>query len=507
MSLLEVKDLFVSFGDKVLLKNGNFDLYKGEHVGLVGDNGVGKSTLMKILLNKILPDTGSIVWQNNIKIGYIDQHLKSEGDITVYEYLKSAFSYEFDLELELNKLYEKLAEDYDESLMKKIGNIQDELERNDFYSIQSKIDKTIIGLGIDSFGVDTFLTNLSGGQQSKVILARLLLENSNVLLLDEPTNFLDYKHILWLIDYLKAFEGTFVVISHDLEFLNEISNCILDIEFLNIRKYHANYKQFLNLKAEYKANYLKDYSKQQDYIQKTEAFIRKNKAGVNSKIARGRQKQLDRVERLDKPGTKVNPTFYFKTNVYKAELEVKSLGVGYDSPLFPSLNMKVRNGEKIAISGFNGVGKSTLLKTIIGELDPISGHISHSKDVTIGYYEQELNWDNEDLNALEIVSEHYPNLKLEVIRRELSTCGISAENLTQPVSKLSGGEQSKVKLCILILRKANVLILDEPTNHLDKDTKDHLKKAIEHFDGTVILVSHEKNFYNSFVDRVYEIKA
>lgn len=505
MSLLEVKDISVSFGDKNLFNNGNFDIYKGEHVGLVGENGAGKSTLMKILLNEELPDDGEVIWQKNTKIGYIDQFLKSEGAITVYEYLQSAFKEDFELEKKLNKLYEEMGENYSDALMNKVSQLQDLLEINGFYNIESKIDKVVLGLGISAFGTDTPLNKLSGGQQSKIILARLLLENSDVLLLDEPTNFLDYDHVVWLTEYLKNFDGTFLVISHDVDFLDAITTSILDIEFAMIKKYHGNYNKFLRLKKEYKEGYLKSYEAQQEHIKKTEAYIRKNKAGVNSKMARGRQKQLNRLERIDKPGSSRKPDIVFANPSPIGHLKLHNLSVGYNKALLPDFNLSIEAGDKVVITGFNGIGKSTLLKTIVKEINPISGHIKYSKDINIGYYEQDLKWENENLTALEIVCNQFYKLKPEQIRKHLNKCGIESKDLTQPIHTLSGGEQSKVKLCILILKNPNMIILDEPTNHLDKETKDNLKEALIKYEGTVILVSHEKSFYEDWVDKVYKI--
>ena len=505
MSLLEVKNLSMEYGDKLLFSEGNFELYKGEHMGLVGENGSGKSTLLKILLDKELPDNGSVIWQKNIKIGYIDQYLKAEGNLTVYEYLKTAFKEAYELEKELNSLYEDLAIEYNEYYMEKIGVLQEELEHRDFYSLENKIDKVITGLGINSFGEHTYLDNLSGGQQSKVILARLLLEEADVLLLDEPTNFLDYGHVVWLMDYLKNFKGAFMVISHNIEFLNDITTCILDIEFCKMKKYYGNYDKFLRLKEEYKESYIREYGKQQEYIKKTEEYIRRNKAGVNSKMARGRQKQLDRVVKLDTPSENRKPIIDFKTNYSAGRIKLKELEVGYTHALLPKLNLNIENDEKVVISGFNGIGKSTLLKTIMGEIDKISGEVICSKDIKIGYYEQELNWEDENQNAMEIVRSFYPRLKTEEIRRNLNKCGIESKDLDQAIGTLSGGEQSKVKLCIMTLRESNVLILDEPTNHLDKVTKEVLKEALINFEGSVILVSHEKDFYDGWVDKVYKI--
>ena len=495
----------MSFGDKILFKNGNFDLYHGEHMGLVGENGTGKSTLMKILLDKILADTGSVQWEKNIQIGYIDQYLKSEGNITVYEYLKKAFTEDFKLERKLNKLYEDLSKNYKESTLTKIGVLQDQLDNRDFYKLETKVDKIARGLGINAFGLDSYLDNLSGGQQSKVILARLLLEKSEVLLLDEPTNFLDQEHISWLISYLKDFKGAFIVISHNIDFLNQISDCILDIEFSHIKKYYGDYKKFLELKKEYRENYIREYKSQQSHIKKTEDYIRKNKAGVNSKMARGRQKQLDRVQRIERPKTSKKLQFEFDTTGKTSSIDLIDLKVGYEKPLFPKLNLKVGQKEKVAISGFNGVGKSTLLKTIINEIRPLGGNVILAKDSSIGYYEQDLKFKDYGQNALEILKDEYPKIKTETLRRFLSQYGIEDKDLNQPISTLSGGEQAKIKLCILGLTPRNLLILDEPTNHLDKDTKQALALALENYQGSVILVSHEKSFYQNWVNKVYNI--
>ncbi len=507
MGLLNVKNLSHRFQDKILFDNSSFNLYKGEHMGIVGENGVGKSTLLKILIGDILPDSGDIKWQNNIKIGYIDQYLKTENDMTIIEFLKLAYINEYRIEEELNELYEKMTVDYDEKIMNRVSTLQNKLESSGFYSITENIDKIIIGLGINSIGKDKLLSQLSGGQQTKVVLAKLLLEQSDLLLLDEPTNFLDDNHIEWLVEYLNSYPNSFMVISHNLEFLKRITNCILDIEFKDIKKYHGNYIEYLKLKDEYKKNYIKSYSLQQIEIKRTEEFIRKNKAGVNSKIARGRQKQLDRVERIKAPSTTKKPhfKFYLDNHTPLADIEIKNLKIGYNYQLLPELNLKINSKEKIVITGFNGIGKSTLLKTIIGEIDKLSGIIKYSRDINIGYYEQELHWKDDNLTALEILSNHYPNTKKEIIRRELSRFGISTKDLDQPINTLSGGEQSKVKLCKLTLNHYNMIIMDEPTNHLDKDTKEALQNALLSFDGTIILVSHEKEFYADWIDRVYKI--
>lgn len=508
MSLLEVKDISQSFGDKKLFKESSFELYKGEHMGIVGQNGAGKSTLMKILIGEILSDDGSIIWQNNVKIGHLDQYAKVSGEYTVYEYLKTAFKELYDIEEKLEKIYIELGENYSEELMEKISKYQERLEVSNFYALESEIDKTVKGLGIDAIGIDKKVANLSGGQRAKVILAKLLLQNAEVLLLDEPTNFLDREHIEWLGDYLNNFKNSFIVISHDFEFLNSITNCICDIEFGKIQKYYGNYEDFVKQKEERRKNYIREYEVQQREIKKTEEFIRRNKAGVNSKIARGRQKQLDRVERMEVPKFNSRPQIEFIEDISSIStiLEIKNLEVGYEGPLLPKMDFNIVAGEKIAITGFNGIGKSTLLKTIIGEIPKISGNIKYAKNIKYGYFKQDLKWENNDLNPLEILSLEYPKVKHEKLRRVLSRCGINAKDIAQPIRTLSGGEQSKVKLSSLMMKSSNFLIMDEPTNHLDDITKEALKEALINYNGTVLIVSHDKSFYSQWIDKVYEIK-
>jgi ATPase subunit of ABC transporter with duplicated ATPase domains len=509
MSLLEILNLSHTYGDKILYQKESLTLFKGEHMGIVGQNGVGKSTLIRMLSGEILPDGGSIVWQPNIKLGCLDQQAVVPGEYTITEYLKTAFQNLYILEEKMSKLYEQYASTGSEKDLLQAAKCQTTLETRDFYLIESRIEKVMNGLGLSVIGGDKLISKLSGGQRAKVILAKLLLEEPDVLLLDEPTNFLDKEHVLWLSEYLSSFPNAFAVVSHNYDFLEKISNCICDVDAGTIRKYTATYSDFLQQKQQRKEEHMRRYNAQHQQIIKTEEFIRKNIAGTNSRNARGRRKQLEHIERIAPPSVSVSkPDFAFLENSCSVQevLKVKNLEVGYYYPLLPPLNFAINRGQKIVISGFNGIGKSTLLKTLTGYIEKISGEFTLSDAVRLEYYEQDILWENPSHTPLEIILECYPTLSTKEVRRQLSRCGIGSEHVTQAVSTLSGGEQAKVKLCKLKLSPCNFLILDEPTNHLDALAKEALQEALKDFGGTVLIVSHEEAFYRSWIDRVINIE-
>lgn len=385
--------------------------------------------------------------------------------------------------------------------------MQEALLAADFYSIDSRIKAVSQGLGINAFGAGKTMEQLSGGQRAKVILARLLLAEPNLLLLDEPTNFLDREHIAWLTDWLVHFSGAFIVVSHDSAFLSDISTSICDIEFGTIQKYYCGYQKFLQLKTHQREDYVNRYQAQQRQIQRTEEYIRKNKAGVNCKMARGRQKQLDNMEKLEAPvyTRSLNLRFPTPEPTNSRLLTLDRLAVGYSYPLLPPISFVVESGQKLVITGFNGIGKSTLLKTLIGEIPPISGRFRFSDLVKITYFCQDLFWEDAQQSPLEILSNSYPGMTVKELRSALARHGVTTEHYSRPINTLSGGEQSKVKLCRMMLQSANFLILDEPNNHLDRETKDALQKALRDFPGSLLLVSHEEAFYRDWADRVIDI--
>lgn len=508
MSLLDVTQLSHSFGDKILYQNAAFSLYKGERMGVVGLNGAGKSTLVSILTGALLPDSGSIVWSPRIRIGYLDQHALLKQSVSIRAYLKTAFSALYELEKEAEAAYARYAQTGEEKELFTASAAQTALEAGDFYTVDTRIEKVAAGLGLTALGMERPLAELSGGQRAKVILARLLLESPDVLLLDEPTNFLDEAHVDWLAGYLGGFSGAAIVVSHDDQFLARISTCILDIEAYTLRKYHGAYADYLRQKKSLREDHIRRYHSQQQMIARTEAFIRKNIAGVNSKNAKGRRKQLEHIERIAPPTFTSKPSFRFGELPCPVQnaLMAEELEVGYHSPLLPKLNFAVKGGEKLVITGFNGIGKSTLLKTLLGMLPPIHGSFSYSPIIKTGYYEQDLRWEDDSITPIEIIHNAYPSMAEKEIRKRLAGCGVKADCVREKIASLSGGEQSKVKLCRLLLSPCNFLILDEPTNHLDADTKAELQAALKEFRGSVLFVTHEAPFYRGWADRVWKIE-
>ena len=508
MSLLEITNLSHSFSENVLYKNADFSLNKGEHVGIVGQNGTGKSTLIKLCTGQLLPDDGRVAWQSKTSIGYLDQYAEINLQLDMKSFLKTAFLNLYDLEEKMNYLYENMQEG-DFQNLNTAARYQEELERQDFYLIDTKIEQVATGLGLLAIGLDRPIAQMSGGQRAKVILAKLLLEKPDVLLLDEPTNFLDKEHVDWLSEYLCGLNNAFMVVSHDYAFLEKISNRICDIDNHKITKYYGTYSEFLRKKTALREDYIRQYSAQQKEIKKTEEFIRKNIAGRKSKMARGRQKQLDRMDKMEAIDQKeIIPFFHFRemplTNT--EHLNVKHLSVGYHYPVLSDINFTVNGGQKVVITGFNGIGKSTLLKTLVGQLGALNGSFSFSEQVKMRYFEQDLHWENEEKTPIQIVSDCYPSLTIKEVRKNLACCGIMGEHAMQAIGTLSGGEQAKVKICLLILTPCNFILMDEPTNHLDIQAKQSLKIALKEFKGTVLLVSHEPDFYKEWVQKIISIE-
>ena len=508
MSLLEIEGLTHSFGDNLLYKNAALALNKGEHIGIVGQNGTGKSTFIKICTEQVVPDAGRIIWQPKISVGYLDQYAEIDRNTTMYAFLKSAFSKLYEMENEMIQLYEKVANGNMDCL-EQAARLQEKLEIHDFYTIDTYIEQVAMGLGLFAIGLERPIEQMSGGQRAKVILAKILLEKPDVLLLDEPTNFLDKEHVTWLADYLSGVENAFMVVSHDYGFLDKIANRICDIDNDTITKYFGTYSEFLKKKTLLREDYVRQYSAQQKEIKKTEEFIRKNIAGRKSKMARGRQKQLDRMDKIEVLEQKeIKPYFHFPELplTHTEHLSVRHLAVGYHYPVLSNIDFSIKGGQKVVITGFNGIGKSTLLKTLMGQIPSMQGDYKFSEQVTLGYFEQDLTWLNEACTPIQIVSDVYPDMVIKDVRKHLAQCGISSKHAMQSIGTLSGGEQAKVKMCLLMLRKCNFLIMDEPTNHLDVQAKEALKVALCEFSGTVILVSHEEAFYRDWTQRIINVE-
>lgn len=511
MSILTVENVSHGFGARTILENASFRLLKGEHVGLIGANGEGKSTFLNIITGQLQPDQGKISWSNRGTVGYLDQHSALKKGMTIREVLRTAYDAMYQMEQEMLTLYDRMGEASPEEIdkmMEDVGEIQDILEHNSFYTIDAKIEEVANGLGLGEIGLDKDVSDLSGGQRTKVLLTKLLLQNPTILLLDEPTNYLDVEHIQWLTQYLKNYENAFILVSHDIPFLNNVVNVIYHVENAQLTRYTGNYEQFQAMHEMKKRQENAAFVRQQQEIERMEDFIARNKARVATRgMANSRQKRLDKMELIEKPKEKPKPHFHFKEarTPSRFVIDAKHLVLGYDEPLTKPVHITLERGQKVAIRGVNGLGKTTLLKTLLGQIRPISGKIEQGDFVIPGYFEQESNRTNEN-TALEEVWQEYPGMSNFEVRAALANCGLTNEHITSKMMVLSGGEAAKVRLCKIMQKKINLLVLDEPTNHLDVEAKDELKRALLKFKGTILLVSHEPEFYEDWVTDVWNVE-
>ena len=509
MSILNAENITHGFGGRQILEDASFRLLKGEHIGLIGANGEGKSTFLKIITGEIVPDNGTVEWCRHITYGYLDQYSSLGKGKTIRDVLRDAFSYLANLEKEMLEIYDKMADATDDEIadmMENVGEIQEILESSGYYTIDAKISEYANGLGLGEIGLDRDVAELSGGQRSKVLLTKVLLENPMILILDEPTNFLDENHINWLTDFLQNYENAFILVSHDIPFLSNVTNVIYHLENTILTRYKGTYDDFLRMYDIKKQQIEQAYKKQQKKIADLEEFVAKNKArAATATLARSRQRELDKMERIDLAPEKVKPTFEFQPDRApgRVVISAENLVIGYDSPLTKKINIKIERNKKIAIKGVNGLGKSTLLKTLLKLIPPIEGQIEHDLFMKASYFEQEEV--ASDKTALEEFWDEYPSLTNAQARAALAKCGLTTEHITSQMKVLSGGENAKVRLCKIMQKPSNILVLDEPTNHLDIDAKAELARAIKDYRGTVLLVCHEAEFYTDVVEEVWDV--
>ena len=455
-----------------------------------------------------MPDEGKVIWSNRVRVGYMDQHAELEKGLTIREVLRSAFKYLFDMEAEMNELYGRMGEMTDDEMNKALERtavIQDMLDNNGFYVIDAKAEEVAKGLGLLDVGLDRDVTELSGGQRTKVLLAKLLLETPDILLLDEPTNYLDEEHIEWLKRFLQNYENAFILISHDIPFLNSVINLIYHVENRQLTRYVGDYYEFQRIYEANKAQLQAAYERQQAEVAKLQDFVARNKARVaTSGMAKARQKKLDKMEMIELAAEKPKPEFNFKQGRTSGKVifETKDLVIGYNEPLTKPLNISMERGQKIALVGANGLGKTTLLKSLMGKIPALSGEVHLGDYQQIGYFEQEIKEANYN-TCIEEVWEQFPSKTQYEIRSALAKCGLTTKHIESKVCVLSGGEQAKVRLCKLINEETNILILDEPTNHLDVEAKDELKRALKEYKGTILLVCHEPEFYRDVVTDIW----
>lgn len=509
MSILNVEHLSHGFGDRAIFEDVSFRLLKGEHIGLVGANGEGKSTFMNIITGKLMPDEGKVEWSKNVRVGYLDQHTALEKGMTIRSVLASAFDFLFQMEEQMNEICDKMGDASEEELnnyMEELGTIQDLLTQHDFYMIDSKVEEVGRALGLMDIGLDKDVTDLSGGQRTKVLLGKLLLEKPDILLLDEPTNYLDAEHIEWLKRYLNDYENAFILISHDIPFLNSVINLIYHMDNQQLTRYVGDYDKFQEVYAMKKAQLEAAYNRQQKEIADLKDFVARNKARVSTRnMAMSRQKKLDKMDMIELAAEKPKPEFFFKEARTPGRyiFETEDLIIGYDEPLSKPLTLAMERGQKIAMIGANGIGKSTLLKSILGLINPLGGKVTLGDYLSIGYFEQEMD-QSIQTTCLEEIWNEFPGFTQYEVRSALAKCGLTTKHIESKVKVLSGGEQAKVRLCKLLNRETNILLLDEPTNHLDVDAKDELKRALQAYKGSILMICHEPDFYESWATDIWD---
>ncbi len=510
MSILNVEHVNHGFGARKILEDASFRLLKGEHVGLVGANGEGKSTFLNIITGKLMPDEGKVEWCSRVTVGYLDQNTTLTKGKSIRDVLREAFQYMMDLETEMLAMYDRMSSCSEEemtNLLEEVGEIQHSLEHNGFYSIDVKIEEVANGLGLGDIGLDRDVNDLSGGQRVKVLLTKLLLQNPMIMILDEPTNFLDENHIRWLKSYLQEYENAFILVSHDIPFLNDVINVVYHVENSILTRYTGNYDKFQDMYALKKLQTEKAYDRQQKEIEHLEDFIARNKARVaTTNMAKSRQKKLDKMDIIELTKDKIKPAFNFSEarTPGKVIIQAQDLVLGYNEPLTSPISLILERGQKIAVKGVNGLGKSTLLKTLLRIIPPVSGTCELDQYLYTGYFEQEEAIS--ERTAMEEIWEEFPGMTNGEVRAALAKCGLTTNHITSMMMVLSGGENAKVRLCKLMLKNINLLVLDEPTNHLDSYAKEELKRAIKAFKGTVLLVCHEPEFYEDWVSQVWNVE-
>ncbi|MBO5926483.1 MAG: ABC-F family ATP-binding cassette domain-containing protein [Clostridia bacterium] len=514
MSILEIRNLTHRYDDRFLFNNASLSINNGEHLGIVGLNGAGKTTFINIIAGNLSQDDGEVLRGQNMRWGYLDQHADIDRSLTVMEYLKSAFLHLYKLNEKLEALYLKMGEEMEanelDKLITKSSRYQEELDNSGFYDLDSKIKKVAGGLGIANVGYDTIISRLSGGERAKLMLSKLLLEEVDVMLLDEPTNFLDIEHIEWLKKYLNTYKKTFLVISHDTDFLDGVCKFIINIENGNIKKYSGNYTEFSKQREMNAKQYEESYLRQQAEIKKMKDYIEKNKArAATAGMANSRKKMLDKIEIMQKPAVIYDAVFNFPYIPLNSKdfLIIKGLEVGYDKTLIPPIDIHLSSQDKLWIRGTNGVGKTTFIKTITRRISAIKGSFNYHIAVKPAILNQELDFENDNMSAMQYYNEAFPRANVKEQRGELAKVGLKGELALKPIKNMSGGEQVRTKLSVLCNTPSNLLILDEPTNHLDVRAKEALKEALIKYEGAIILVSHEKDFAGEICNKIFDAKT
>ncbi|OOM16322.1 ribosomal protection-like ABC-F family protein [Clostridium saccharobutylicum] len=520
MIVLSCKNICKSYGITDVLKNITFSINEGDKVGIIGSNGEGKSTLFKILSKEISQDDGEVFIDKNKSLGYLSQHLSLDSCHTIYDEMLLVFEdlqrlekKIADLEAKMNETYDINNADYHEKIIKDYGTAQDLYENRGGYTYKGEISRVIKGLGFTDNDFDKLISTLSGGQKTRVALCKLLLLKPDILLLDEPTNHLDLDAIEWLEDYLKTYKGTVIVISHDRFFLDSVTTATFQVINGHVNCYNAPYTKSLELMKKDHDAKLKAYNLQQSEIKRQEAIIEKFRSFNREKSikrAESREKALDKLELIDAPDEeKAASKIKFEASVRSGYdvLHIESLAKSYgDKKLFSDLSFDLKRGEKIALIGENGRGKTTLFKIIMDKIKADSGVKVLGANVNVGYYDQEQSNLNMDKTILNEVWDDFPELTTTELRNVLGSFLFKGDDVFKDINKLSGGERCRINLLKLMLSKSNLLLLDEPTNHLDIPSREALEDAILSYDGTLIVISHDRYFLNKVIHRILELE-
>ncbi|MFP4698460.1 MAG: ATP-binding cassette domain-containing protein [Eubacteriales bacterium] len=514
--ILACKNICKTFGVTTILNNVSFHLEKGERAGLVGINGAGKTTLFRILAGELEPDNGDIITPNQVNIGYLSQQQNLNSNLTIYDEMLNSKQNILELQNQLRNVEHKMKHakgsklDY---IMNEYSDLQHKFELLNGYSYKSEIEGVLKGLGFERDELSKHINTLSGGEKTRVSLAKLLLTKPEILLLDEPTNHLDMVSINWLEGYINNYDGSLLIISHDRYFLDRTVDKIVELENTESKVYNGNYSFYANKKAAERDLELKHYYNQQKEIQKQEETISQLRVFNREKSlkrAKSREKALEKIDRLDKPQElKADMNLSFEPRIISGNdvLNISDVSKGFDSVLFSNVSIDIKKGETIALIGDNGTGKTTLFKLITKELVPDAGEVKLGTKVNCGYYDQEHQNLNIKNSLIDEISDAYPNMKTSEIRNVLAAFLFTGDDVFKNVSQLSGGEKGRLSLAKLMLSKSNFLLLDEPTNHLDIISKEVLESALKNYTGTILYISHDRYFINKTADRVIELTS
>ncbi|RAP73736.1 ABC-F family ATP-binding cassette domain-containing protein [Paenibacillus montanisoli] len=517
--LLQVSDISKSYGVSSVLSNITFQVQPRERVGLVGVNGAGKSTLLRIIAGELSADSGTVYKSKETTIGYLAQSSGLQSDKTIDAEMRAVFAHLTEAELELRSLEQQIADPklHDdakqyEAVLNRYSTLSDWFREKGGFEVETKIRGILHGMGFGQFPPDTVISTLSGGQKTRLALARILLQSPDLLMLDEPTNYLDIETLTWLEDYLRGYDGGILVVSHDRYFLDAVVQTIVEIERHSAKRYTGNYSRFIEIKAAEYESQMKQFDKQQEEIAKLEDFIQRNIVRASTtKRAQSRRKALEKMDRLDKPlGDLKKASFSFEIERQSGNdvLDVRDLSIKFQEksePLFQHVSFRLERGDNVALIGPNGIGKSTLLKSLVGEQSYEQGSIRWGTNVKIGYYDQEHTGLNHHNTVLEELWSAYPHIEEARIRTILGNFLFSGDDVKKKIGSLSGGERARVSLSKLMLARANMLILDEPTNHLDLYSKEVLEAALMDYDGTLLFISHDRYFLNKMAERIVEL--